>query len=63
MDALPVFSYAIRYLWKHFLKETKVRRTGIIQEDIRYVITIPAIWEDRAKQFMREAAIRVRHSC
>lgn len=59
MDALPVFSFAIRYLWNHFLKEMKERAQIVLPKEIRYVITVPAIWEDRAKQFMREAAIMV----
>ena len=26
---------------------------------IKFVLTVPAIWNDRSKQFMREAAIQV----
>lgn len=29
-------------------------------DDINFVLTVPAIWDDTAKMFMREAAIRVR---
>jgi len=32
------------------------RFTGIHDEDYHWVITVPAIWTDGAKQFMREAA-------
>lgn len=32
-------------------------------ENIRWVITVPAIWEEPAKQFMREAAQEVRRIC
>lgn len=32
-------------------------------ENIRWVITVPAIWEEPAKQFMREAAHDVRRIC
>lgn len=28
-------------------------------ETIRWVITVPAIWDENAKQFMREAAYKV----
>lgn len=28
-------------------------------DDILWVLTVPAIWSDQAKQFMREAAIQV----
>ena len=27
--------------------------------DINWVLTVPAIWSDAAKQFMREAAVEV----
>lgn len=30
--------------------------------DVRWVITVPAIWKQPAKQFMREAAYKVRGS-
>lgn len=29
-------------------------------DDINFVLTVPAIWDDTAKMFMREAAIEVR---
>ena len=32
---------------------------GITMNDIHWVLTVPAIWSDAAKQFMREAAIKV----
>ena len=31
----------------------------VLQEDIRWVVTVPAIWRQEAKQFMREAAYQV----
>ena len=33
--------------------------TRIVNEDIRWVITVPAIWRQPAKQFMRQAAYEV----
>ncbi|XP_052280720.1 heat shock 70 kDa protein 12A-like [Dreissena polymorpha] len=32
------------------------RRTGVDNKDIHWVLTVPAIWSDAAKQLMREAA-------
>ena len=29
------------------------------RDDIFWVLTVPAIWDDSAKQFMREAAVNV----
>jgi hypothetical protein len=31
-------------------------------DDVQWVVTVPAIWRQKAKQFMREAAYQVGHS-
>jgi hypothetical protein len=31
----------------------------VVETDIHWVLTVPAIWKDNAKQFMREAAQQV----
>ena len=36
------------------------RAYGLSPDEIHWVLTVPAIWDDAAKQFMREAAINVR---
>jgi hypothetical protein len=60
MQALTVFSLAIRYLKEHCFAKMQAVRKGMIQdEDIYFVLTVPAIWDDPAKQFMREAAEKV----
>ena len=41
------------------MDDTKSQQTTITEEDILFVITVPAIWTDPAKQFMREAAVMV----
>eukprot|EP00105_Crassostrea_gigas_P014861 XP_011431681.1 PREDICTED: heat shock 70 kDa protein 12A isoform X2 [Crassostrea gigas] len=56
MLAVDVFSHAIKYLKDHLLKEHKDRGTSIKDLDIHWVLTVPAIWDDPAKQFMRKAA-------
>ena len=33
----------------------------ILEEEIVWVITVPAIWDDNVKEFMREAATKVAH--
>ena len=62
LKALDVFSHSMRHL-----KDTAL---GVFREstgddefsvtDIKWVLTVPAIWSDAAKQFMREAAYKVR---
>lgn len=57
MSAITAFSMSIRYLKNHALSSLNVRQARSVQEsDVRFVITVPAIWDDRARLFMREAA-------
>ena len=63
MDALTIFTYSIHYI---HLKAIAViqERTGdesFGSGDVQWVLTVPAIWKPAAKQFMREAAYKVRH--
>ena len=59
MEALKVFSSAIGYLKSHVLRACQQKTSGIDEKDIHWVLTIPAIWDDVAKKFMREAAEQV----
>ncbi|XP_033742661.1 heat shock 70 kDa protein 12B-like [Pecten maximus] len=56
MQAIKVFTAAIKYLKNHLLTSCKNQMTNIVTSDIRWVLTVPAIWSDASKQFMREAA-------
>jgi len=56
---MTIFAMSIRYLKEHFWEAANKQNAGLLESDVRYVITIPAIWDDNAKQFMREAAIEV----
>ena len=63
VDALQVFSHSIRYL-KDQAIEIIQERTGdshYSAKDIQWVITVPAICKPAAKQFMREAAYKVKY--
>ena len=59
MEALKVFQFAIKYLKDHLYKSVTDIMPNIQEHDIHYVLTVPAIWENSAKQFMREAATQV----
>lgn len=61
LSAKTVFSLAIRYLKDDLIKisENRIAGGGIENSDIHWVLTVPAIWNDAAKQFMREAAQQV----
>ncbi|XP_076117897.1 heat shock 70 kDa protein 12A-like [Mytilus galloprovincialis] len=56
MPALEIFSMVIKYLKGHLLETLETRGTGLDNNDIHWVLTVPAIWTEPAKQFMREAA-------
>ena len=59
MQALTVLSLAIRYLKEHCVKHIQTSIRGLQDKDFYFVLTVPAIWDDPAKQFMREAAQKV----
>ena len=61
LDAITVFSLAIRCLKDDLISECKQQIVdgNISNNDIHWVITVPAIWNEAAKQFMREAADKV----
>ncbi|CAC5415252.1 unnamed protein product [Mytilus coruscus] len=56
LPAMKIFSVAIKYLKDHLMETLNKRNTGVRRDDIQWVLTVPAIWNDPAKQFMREAA-------
>ncbi|XP_052778687.1 heat shock 70 kDa protein 12A-like [Mya arenaria] len=57
LNAQLVFSSSIRFLKDDVLKVIGDRIEGVItSEEISWVLTVPAIWDVGAKQFMREAA-------
>ncbi|KAL3879863.1 hypothetical protein ACJMK2_032141 [Sinanodonta woodiana] len=60
LPAKTVFSLVIRYLKEDMLKHSTDRMSsGHTREDeITWVLTVPAIWTYAAKQFMREAAVQ-----
>ncbi|XP_048767270.2 heat shock 70 kDa protein 12A-like [Ostrea edulis] len=57
LPALRVFSLSIEYLKTHLLRTLKDRLLTITMSDVKFILTVPAISTDAAKQFMREAAI------
>ena len=62
VKARTVFAHAIKFMKDEAIKLIR-DETGDKQfkaDDIQWVLTVPAIWTPRAKQFMREAAYEVR---
>nr|XP_022310816.1 heat shock 70 kDa protein 12A-like isoform X2 [Crassostrea virginica] len=58
LPAMTVFSLSIKYLKDHCLKTIADRGFLRSPNDVKFVLTVPAIWNDRSKQFMREAAVQ-----
>ncbi|KAG1654309.1 Heat shock protein 12A [Nymphon striatum] len=55
--AIVIFSHVLAYFKSLVLKDlTDSTGTTINNDDVRWVITVPAIWRQPAKQFMRAAA-------
>jgi hypothetical protein len=57
--AIEVFSKSILCLKTKLLDELKRKKTLVRTDDILFVLTVPAIWSDNAKDFMRQAARKV----
>lgn len=61
MNAVDVFAAVIKYFKEHLLKYFKDRNDDkeyFDNNDIHWVITVPAIWDLKAKQFMKDAAAK-----
>ncbi|KAH3736870.1 heat shock 70 kDa protein 12A-like isoform X2 [Dreissena polymorpha] len=56
LSAMTVFSLSIKCMVDDLTAMVNQRISGLDQKDIHWVLTVPAIWNDAAKQFMRLAA-------
>ena len=59
ISAMKVFTKVIKYLREKLTNEVSRSNRNIEDHEIFWVLTVPAIWSDAAKQFMREAATKV----
>lgn len=60
MPAIDVFSLSIKALVNDFMDRRKRYGLDFIDfSDIKWVLTVPAIWSERARNFMRNCAIKV----
>ncbi|XP_076117723.1 heat shock 70 kDa protein 12A-like isoform X1 [Mytilus galloprovincialis] len=58
MLAIDMFALVLGYLRNHLMQRLQNRDTDNILDEntIQWVLTVPAIWSEKAKQFMRYAA-------
>ncbi|XP_062610618.1 heat shock 70 kDa protein 12A-like [Saccostrea cucullata] len=58
LSAVLVFSSVIRHLREQMLSDIHFTNLNIHEYGLRWVITVPAIWTDASKSFMRKCAVR-----
>ncbi|XP_035185171.1 heat shock 70 kDa protein 12A [Oxyura jamaicensis] len=59
VKALEIFAYALQFFKEQALKELSDQAGSDFENtEVRWVITVPAIWKQPAKQFMRQAAYK-----
>uniref|UniRef100_A0A671KR85 Heat shock 70 kDa protein 12A n=1 Tax=Sinocyclocheilus anshuiensis TaxID=1608454 RepID=A0A671KR85_9TELE len=58
VKALGIFAYALAFFKEQALKLSDQAGSDFDNADVRWVITVPAIWKMPAKQFMREASYK-----
>lgn len=59
LPAVVIFVHSITALKTHFENAVKDRGVVFKPENVLYVLTVPAIWSESAKEFMKKAAIKV----
>lgn len=55
-----MFTESLKYLKQTLLDDARNQQADIQMKDIKWIITVPAIWSDPAKSFMRRAAVEVK---
>lgn len=63
MPAIDIFAHTIRELRSHFEKAVKKSGSMCFRDKVLYVLTVPAIWSESAKEFMKKAAMKVENQC
>lgn len=56
VPAIEVFQHGIKYFRDLMLNTIERKGLGVEEANIRWVLTVPAIWSEPAKQFMTKAA-------
>lgn len=59
IKALEVFSLSIQCLKKKCIDFFQKNHVSVANDDIQWILSVPAIWGESAKQFMRMAAEQV----
>ena len=62
LSVVDVFTLTIKALVDHLLSMLKKQGKLIYNDEVQWILTVPAIWTDTAKQFMRTSAEKVLHN-
>lgn len=62
VPAIDVFSLSIKALKDCLFELAETRGLELTMNDITWVLTVPAIWSDSAKEFMKESAMKVTYA-
>jgi hypothetical protein len=61
-SAVEVFTLSIKAFVDQWMNVLEIRDTLLRDDEIQWVLTVPAAWTDSGKQLMRESAEKVRLS-
>ncbi|CAG2253465.1 unnamed protein product [Mytilus edulis] len=56
MKAMVVFAFCIEYIKDKVMERLSQAVNGLDEDDVHWVLTVPAIWNDQARQFMIAAS-------
>jgi molecular chaperone DnaK (HSP70) len=62
LSVVDVFTLTIKALVDHLLSMLKKQGKLIHNDEVQWILTVPAIWTDTAKQFTRTSAEKVLHN-
>lgn len=58
VPAKEVFALSIQFLKQHLINSLSRQGVDVADFGIQWVLTVPSIWSDGAKQFMRQCAVK-----
>lgn len=57
MNLMTVISESLKFIAEKAMKKLEEQVGKLIKAKIRWVLTVPALWSEEHKQFMRKAAL------
>jgi len=58
MPLMTIVEHTLRYISQQALSKLKEQVGKIVSSKIRWVLTVPALWSEEHKLFMRKAALQ-----